>query len=182
MKQKLKQLKEAFKNPPVERLTKIEYRNHFYLIVAYVFAGTMLYREGFWFIVPILLFSSLIAYVNGITAYNKHKVIQQFTPKEKPVDYEKDISPTRRRSKIINYIYGEKVSWGVAMAAVMLSIFVVDPTMSRWKLMIIYPSLIMILYILIYFFLLYWMAYPTYRLRMENLKGGNNDGENKKEG
>lgn len=170
MKQKFKQWKEAVQNPPPVRLASIEYKNHFLLIGAYIFAGIMLYREGLWFIIPILLFSSFISYANGITAYKKHGVIKEFSPVEKPQDYDKDISPSRRRSKIVNYIYGEKTSWGVAVASVLVTLFTVDPTLSRWRLMIIYPSMIISIYIIIYFFFLYWAAHPMYKKRMEGLK------------
>ena len=96
---KLQELKQAIKNPPPERLARIEYRNHFYLIGAYIFAGGFLFRAGFWYIIPIFIFSSLISYSAGMSALMKYRVIKQFVPEVKPKDYEKDISITRRRSK-----------------------------------------------------------------------------------
>ena len=169
---KLQELKQALKNPPPERLARIEYRNHFYLIGAYTFAGVFLFRAGFWFIIPIFIFSSLISYSAGMSALMKYRIIKQFVPEIKPKDYEKDISITRRRSNIVKYIYGDKIGWGIAIASVLMALFIIDPTQSRWVLMILYPGLIGAIYFGMYFGIAYWMAYPIYKIRM---KGGVKD-------
>lgn len=167
---KLEKFKQAIKNPPPERLSGIEYRTHFLMIIAYIFAGVMLFRSGFWFIIPIMAFSIMLSYVNGITAFNKHGVIKQFSKKEHPKDFIKDISPTRRRSKIIGYVYGEKVSWGIAITSVLIALFLIDPTISRWKLMMLYPSVIFLTYMVFYFVIMYWLSLPVYKQKMKRLE------------
>ncbi|KKM60956.1 hypothetical protein LCGC14_1536570 [marine sediment metagenome] len=171
---KLQDAYEAMKNPPPERLARIEYRNQFYLIGAYVFAGTFLIYHGFWYIIPIFLFSSFISYAQGMTSYKKYQVIKQFVPEEKPEEFENEISPTRKRSKIINYVYGRHVSWGLAGTSVVLALFVIDPTQSRWMLMLLYPFVMLSTYFALYFGIMYWIALPIYRSKMKNEKGGKN--------
>ncbi len=167
---KLQQAFEAMKNPPPERLAKIEYRNQFYLIGAYVFAGSFLIYHGFWYIIPIFLFSSFISYAQGMTSYKKYQVIKQFVPEEKPEHFIDDISPTRKRSKIINYVYGKNISWGLAVASVILALFLIDPTQSRWMLMLLYPFVILSTYFALYFGVMYWIALPIYKSKIKGEK------------
>jgi hypothetical protein len=173
-KSKWEEFKEAINNPPPERLAKIEYQSQFLLIGAYLLAGIMfIIKSNYWFIIPIFILSSLISYSQGMSAYNKYKVIKSFIPKETLEEINKDISFTRKRSKIIKLAFGEKVGWITAFTSVLFAVLIIDPTLSRWKLMFAYPIVIITFYFVIYFFILYWIATLKYpELHLAKLKGG----------
>jgi len=44
--------------------------------------------------------------------------------KESIEDFEKDISPTRRRSKIINHVFGSSAKWSSLLVSVVFPLFV----------------------------------------------------------
>lgn len=162
---KLQQIKEAMRNPPAERLAKIEYRSHLYQALGIMFASIVLISKGLWYVIFAFIFGVGISYSQGIKAYQKYKTIMKFKEPEKMEDYEKDISPTRRKSKIIKSVM-PYASWIVIILSVIFPVFIIDPTLSRWILMVIYPLTIILTYIILYFFIAYWIAYPIYKRRI----------------
>ncbi len=166
---KLKQLKEAVKNPPPERLARIEYRSHFLQMLGITAVCTILFAKGFWYIIFAFVFGVGISYSQGITAYKKYKMISSLVEKEKPKDFEKDISFTRRRGKIIKDILGRKASLFSIIISVMLPLFIIDPLSVRWFYNIAYFLMIIFFYVFIYYYICYWIAYPFYKRK---LKGG----------
>ena len=98
---KFQKLKQAIKNPPPERLAKIEYRSHMYQAFGISFVCVMLIFKGFWYIIFAFIFGVGISYSQGMGAYQRYKVIMEIKGEENMEDFEDDISPTRRRSKII---------------------------------------------------------------------------------
>ncbi|KKM90152.1 hypothetical protein LCGC14_1241500 [marine sediment metagenome] len=163
------QIKDSMKDPPPERLARIEYQSHFLQMIGITFVCIFLIYKGFWYIIFALIFGVGISYSQGMNAYKKYNTIKQYTPEMNPRDFENDISPTRRRSNIVKYVYGEKVNWGIAIVSVLMTLFIVDPTIGRLKLSFLYPSLILTLYFGLYFGVAYWFAYPIYKIRV---KGG----------
>lgn len=167
-------IKDSMKDPPPERLARIEYQSHFLQMVGITFVCIFLIYKGFWYIIFALIFGVGISYSQGMTAYKKYRTIKQYAPLINPKDFETDVSPTRRRANIVKYIYGEKINWGIAIASVIATLFIVDPTIARWKLSLLYPFLILAIYFGMYFGVAYWLAYPVYKMRM---KGGSKHGE-----
>ena len=165
---KLEQLKHAMKNPPPERLAKIEYKSHMYQAFGISFVCIILIAKGMWYIIFAFVFGLGISYSQGMTAFQKYNMIMSMIKPEAIEDYEKDISFTRRRSKIIESVMGKKASWVSIIAAVVATVLVVDPTMSRWILMLVYPLCIAFIYIISYFFIAYWMSYLVYKKRIKS--------------
>lgn len=168
-----KNLIEAFKNPPPERLAKIEYQSHFLQALGIIFACSILIYSGFWYIIFALIFGVGISYSQGIAAYNKYKTIMQFKPKENPISFEKEKSPTRRKQKINTYIMGKKAFIICSILSVIITLFIVDPTWNRWILMFIYPITISLIYVFIYYYPLFEISNFFYKRR---LKGGLKNG------
>lgn len=163
---KLTQLKKAMSNPPPERLAKIEYKS--YLLQGLGITGVciMLIIKGYWYIIFALIFGVGVSYTSGITAYRKYNMIRSLQQPERIEEFENDVSPTRRRSKIIDSVMGNFPKWVSITLAVGISLMVIDPTLSRWLLMLLYPLMICFLYVIFYFFIFYWVCYPVYKRRL----------------
>jgi len=167
MKQKFKKLKEAIKNPPPERLAKIEYRSHFMQLLGISAVCILLINKGLWYIIFAFIFGIGVSYSQGMTAFKKYEIISSYKSPESLEDYEKDISPSRRRSKIVESVMGRWAKWISIIVSVVVAVLVIDSSLSRWLLMVFYPITLSVLFIFIYFFILYWITYPIYRRRIK---------------
>jgi len=154
------------KNTPPERLAKIEYKSHLYQAFGISFVCILLISKGLWYIIFAFIFGLGISYSQGITAYQKYRMIMSLKSPERIEDYEKDISPTRRRNKIIKSIF-PPANWFSIISSVIITLLIIDPHYSRWLLMILYPITIGVFYIFFYFFVFYWICYPFYRRRIK---------------
>jgi len=181
---KFQKFKQAIKNPPPERLAAIEYRSHFLQMIGITAVCIMLIVKGLWYIIFAFIFGVGISYSQGMSAYIKYKNIIALVNPEKIEDFEKDISPTRRRNKIIKSVLGLGAGWVSIIFAVALTILIIPPTISRWLLMMAYPLTITLLYVFFYFFIAYWIAYPVYKKRINkcynNVITQKNDKKNNK--
>lgn len=160
---KLKQFKEAISNTPPDRLAKIEYQSHFMQMLGISIVCIILIVKGFWYIIFAFIFGLGISYSQGMTAYAKYKNIRAMLGKVNPKDFEADISPTRRRGKIITHVYGSGAKWISIVVSVLLTVFIIPTDISRWLMSLAYLIAIPGIYILLYFFLFYWFAYPLYK-------------------
>ena len=136
---KLDSLKQALKNPPPERLAAIEFRSHMMQGFGIAFASVLLIIKGLWYIVFEFVFGIGISYSQGMNAYMKWKTLISMKSPEKAIEFELEISPTRRRSKIIKHVFGEKAKYLSMFFAVAASIMLIPIDLSRWLLMLIYP-------------------------------------------
>lgn len=169
---KLKKLKEAIRNPPPERLARIEYRSHALQGIGILFVSVMLIIKGFWYIIFALIFGVGISYSQGIAAYQRYKLIMTF--KDEPT-IENEISPSRKRHMIIKKIFGRKALWIINVISVIFAVSIIDPGSRNiwWKLGFI-PFLLMV-WIVLYYQITYKIAMVFY-----NKKGkGGDDGEKK---
>ncbi len=162
--------KKAIKNPPPDRLAGIEYKSHFMQMVGITFASVFLMWKGFWYIIPAFLFGIGISYSQGMTSYKKYQMIKEFMKPENPKDFDKDISWTRRRSKIVHHVYGSKASWMAAFISVVVPVLLYDFNSSRLFLSIAYPITIIISYFVFHFYLMYWAANYLYKEEMQGKK------------
>ncbi len=170
---RLQTIKQAMRNPPPDRLAKIEYQSHFLQIIGIIAVCVILIYKGFWWIIFALIFGVGVSYAQGVSALQKYKFISEALPKEKPKDFEKDISYTRRRAKIVGHVFGDRAPRVTAIVtSVFFALIFIDPTLSRWKLMLFYPIVILTMYIFLNIFLFYWIAYPMYKRKIQNQKGG----------
>ena len=160
---KLQQVKEAISNTPPDRLAKIEYQSHFMQMLGISIVCIILIIKGLWYIIFAFIFGLGISYSQGMTAYAKYKNIRAMLGKENPKDFEADISPTRRRGKIINHVYGSGAKWISIVVSVLLTVMIIPMDISRWLMSLAYLIAIPGIYILIYFFFFYWFAYPLYK-------------------
>lgn len=166
---KIEEIKQAIKNPPADRLAKIEYQSHALQAIGIIAVCIMLIYKGFWYIIFALIFGVGISYSQGMTAYAKYKAIKSLQPKERLEDYEKDISWTRRRSKIIQSSLGGFAHWVSLIFGVLCAFVLIDPRDSRILLTIYYPITIALGYFIMYFIVSYHIAYPWYKEKIENL-------------
>lgn len=166
---KLQQFKEAVKNPRPDRLAQIEYRSHFMQMLGVSTVCLILILKGLWYIIFAFVFSLGISYSQGMSSYMKYKNIVAIMGKEPIEDYEKDVSPTRKRSKIINHVFGSSAKWASIIVSVLLSFVIIGVERSRLILSLSYPILTTIFFVLFYFFLFYWVANLEYKKEI-NLK------------
>ncbi len=167
----IKKIKEAITNPPIERLTRIEYQSHFLQMIGVLFVCSILIWKGLWYIIFALIFSLGVSYSQGINAYRRYKTIMSFKPKENPKDFLKDISVTRGRGKVIDYIftpYSKFVS--ITLAVIISVIFLQYLFDSRIIMSILIIPLVIFLFLIIHYFLLFYIAYGFYITKSERGK------------
>jgi len=160
---KLQQLKQAIKNPPPERLAKIEYQSHFFHMLGVSVVCLFLILKGFWYIIFAFIFMLGVSYSQGMTAYAKYRAISALLKPESPDDYLNDPSPTRKRTKIINYTFGSLAKWVSITIAVFTSFIFIPITTSRWMMILAYMISIPLFFVLMYFFFFYWIALYYYK-------------------
>ncbi|HEC37463.1 hypothetical protein LCGC14_0476690 [marine sediment metagenome] len=164
---KLQQVKHAMKNPPPERLAKVEYQSHFFQMVGITIVCIILIFKGFWWIIFAFIFGLGVSYSQGMSAYIKYNNIMALLKPQAIEDFEKDISPTRRRSKIINHVFGSSAKWTSLFVSVTIPLFLIKFSESRITFSLAYMLMIGLLYTLIYFFFFYSIAYPIYKKKIK---------------
>lgn len=175
---RFRQFQEAVKSPPPERLASIEYKSHLLQAIGIAFVCGLLIYKGYWYIIFAFIFGIGISYSQGMTAYAKYKMIMSLKAPEDPRYFESDISFTRRRGKIIKYVFGESMKFWIIVASVFFTFGIIPMTLSRWQLMFFYPVTIAISFFFLYYYFSYWFANPIYK---RDMKGGDNNAERKKE-
>jgi len=186
---KWQKFKRAVSNPPPDRLAGIEYRSHFLQGLGISIVCIILLFKGFWYIIFAFIFGVGVSYSQGVSAYQKYKMLKEMQPKEKVQDYHKDISWTRRRDKIIQYHYGSIGKWFAMIVSTLIAYaFLGLGSGARfiwWKLSLFYLGIILVSYFLLYFVLFYHIAYFSYKEKMKdleknNVKGGKKNAEKEK--
>ena len=169
-----KQLKEAMKNPPPERLAKIEYKSAFMHMLGVTIACILLIIKGLWYIVFAFIFSIGMAYSQAMTAYQRYNAIISIQGGKDFTEIENDISPTRRRDSIIKEVVGK---WGDNTSTVIAAAtpYFIIPQLKWYLYSPAYILTLVLVYVLIYYFLLYNICYPIYKDR--TLKGGESSGK-----
>ena len=164
---KYQQFKKALQNPPPERLAKIEYQSHLLQAFGITTVSIILIFKGLWYIIFAFIFAIGINYSQGMSAYNKYNNIMAIITPEKVKDYDKDISPTRRRRKIITHVFGSAAWWSSILLSVAIPLFFVTSIESRWLMSLAYVLMIGLIFVGTYFFLFYWIAYPMYKKELK---------------
>ncbi len=122
----------------------------------------ILITKGFWYIIFAFIFSLGVSYSQGMTAYNKYHNIMGILGKENPKDFQKDPSPSRRRGKIVNHIYGGGAKWSSIIVAVGFTTIIIPADIGRVALSFSYFISISMIYILLYYFVFYKVALGLY--------------------
>ena len=160
-------LKKALQNPPPERLAKIEYQSHLLQAFGITTVSIILIFKGLWYIIFAFIFAIGINYSQGMSAYNKYNNIMAILSPEDPKNYDKDVSPTRRRGKIINHVFGSAAWWSSILLSVAIPLFFVTSIESRWLMSLAYILMIGLIFVITYFFIFYWVAYPMYKKKVK---------------
>ena len=155
---KFKQFKEAVKQPRPDRLAKIEYQSHFFQMLGITIVCVILILRDLWWVIFAFIFGIGISYSGGMSAYIKYQNIKALMGDEDPTKFKDDISPTRRRSKITNYVFGKWATRLSALAAVVWSYLLIGDNYGRLVLSLVYPIVVTGIYILLYFFVFYFFA------------------------
>ncbi len=171
---KWEKLINAVKSPPPERLAAIEYKSHALNILGVFMVSIILIVKGFWYIIFAFIFGTGVSYSQMVGSYQKYLAIKEFNPMKLP-DIDKDLSPTRRRSRRINETLGVNIKWLVSIISVIISLLIINPTNAGWGVKAGYPMLVMFTWIIIYYFPTYWIANLSYN-HNNKLKGGKKNG------
>jgi hypothetical protein len=103
---KFELFKQAIKNPPAHRLAAVEYRSHFLNIIGVLTVCIILLVKGYWYVIFALIFSVGVSYSQGMAALQRYRVLIKFNPPTE-VPIEQDISPTRRKQRYIEKVFGK---------------------------------------------------------------------------
>ncbi len=156
---KLKQIKEAIKQTPPDRLAKIEYQSHFMQILGVALVCGILIWKGFWWIIFAFVFSLGVSLSQGISAYQKYHAIKDIIGDT--YDVKKDKSFTRKRDYIITSVFGRGIKWIALFLSIMISLLFIP--YDTWYFKILFALVTIIIYILVYFYFTFWIAKPMYR-------------------
>ena len=124
---KLEQFKQAIANPPAERLAQIEYQSHFMGIIGTLVVSIILILKGYWYVIFAFIFSIGVSYSQGMTALMRYKMISSLVTPDVITDIENEKSYTRKRSMIINYIFGKHTGKLLIFIIVLVFFFIVEP-------------------------------------------------------
>ncbi|HEC39530.1 hypothetical protein LCGC14_0538160 [marine sediment metagenome] len=160
---KYQEWKTAVKAPPPERLAKVEYQSHFFQMMGISFVCIILLFKGFWYIIFAFIFGLGISYSQGMSAYIKYNNIMALIKPEAVEDYDKDNSPTRRRSKIINHVFGSTAKWISIFISAAVPLFFIQFAESRIAFSFAYVMMMIVIFTLVYFFFFYWVANHFYQ-------------------
>lgn len=164
---KYQQFKEAVRNTPPERLARIEYQSHFFQMMGISIVCIVLIVKGLWWVIFAFIFGLGISYSGGMSAYIKYRNIMALLKPEHFSEYEKDQSPTRKRGKIVDHVFGKGSKWVAIVIAVLGTFIILGDNYSRVTLSLLYPIVSIIFYFAIYFILFYWVAHPIYKKQVE---------------
>lgn len=164
---KIKQFKKAVASTPPDRLAKIEYQSHFFQMLGISIVCVILILRDLWWVIFAFAFGLGISYSQGVSAYIKYQNIKALMADENPSTFKDDISPTRRRSKITDYVFGKWPKRASAISAVLIAYLIIGQDYGRLTLSLVYPIVIAGAYILLYFFIFYWFANPIYKKEMK---------------
>ena len=173
---KLQQFKNNLKSPPPQRLAKVEYQSHIMNIFGVTLTSIILIAKGYWYVIFAFIFSIGSSYTLAMGAYQKYNMIMLALGKPRPESFDSDISPSRRRSNINQFVLGKYAFWISSFYACGITLLIINPigkglswAISHWYLELAMFMMIIAIYIIFYFFILYWICYPIYKKRM---KGG----------
>ena len=169
---KYQEWKEVIKSPPPERLAKVEYQSHLFQAFGITFVSIILIFKGFWYILFAFIFGLGISYSQGMSAYIKYNNIMALIRPEAVEDYDKDNSPTRRRSKIIYHVFSSSAKWASIGASAIIPFFFIGFAQSRIAFSFAYVMMMMVTFVLIYFGFFYWIANYFYKKEV-SLNGHN---------
>ncbi len=159
---KFQQFREAIRNPPPARLAAIEYRSHALNILGVLIVTVILVAKGFWYIIFAFIFSLGVSYANMISSYMKYQALKEVQPLDLP-NLEKDPSPTRRRSRIIEEQFGKSVKWLVSIISVIIAMFFIPFHESiPWYTRTAFGFLVLFIWIILYYFPTFWIAQALY--------------------
>lgn len=170
----MSKLKEAYarmKSPRPEVLAKVEYQSHFLGITGVIATSIVLIYKGYWYVIFAFIFSMGASYAQGMAALQKYRLLVSLQPKEQPEDYLKDISFTRRRGKVISYVFGKKFSWLLSGISIVLTFFILNPVTKPWYYSVYYGILVILVYLFLYLVPTYYLAYILYKRKMKSEKG-----------
>lgn len=159
MTKKWQEIKDRIKNPPADRLAKVEYQSHFLNMIGTTAVCIILLFKGFWYIIFALIFSLGVSYSQGMTAYKKYQMIATMKG-ETPI--EKEISPSRKKDRIIKETIGNKALWISAVFAGLIPALII-PSINKIIYSLSYAFLAIAIFTVIYYFPIYWIANYIYR-------------------
>lgn len=155
------------KNPPPERLARVEYQSHFLNICGVMIVSLILVLKGYWYVTLAFIFSVGVSYSQGMTALQKYRILTETfeepkTIQEQVIDIETEISPMRRRTKTIVLIAGRYYGWLIMILAVSLSAVLINPYRTGLLKQIMFTILILPTYLILYFGVSYTLIKRIY--------------------
>lgn len=172
---KWKEFKEKLKNPRPEVLFKIEYKSYLLGAIGTFLTCAILVALGYWYVIFAFIFNLGISYSAGMRAYKKYKNLIQFMPKENPKDFIGDISPSRRRSKIIEFVFGRWIrTFSIVLSILISGWILLKPILKAQifgRILLSMPFTILTfgIFVFFYFFIVYKLAYPIYRRKVQDV-------------
>lgn len=159
---KFKQLKEAIKNTPPERLAAIEYRSHAFHILGVLIVSVILTLKGFWYILFAFVFTLGVSYSQMVGAFQKWEVIKKFNPENLP-EVTEDPSPTRRRTRIIKDQFGKVIYWMALVSSFVFAYGFINFTTQPWYGQLAYVLLSIFIFVILYYFIIFYFANAMYK-------------------
>lgn len=155
----LKKVSEAIRNPPPERLAKIEYQSHALGILGNLFVCIALIYNGYWYIIFAFIFSVGVSYSQMVQAKQKYNLFMQFKQSNDAInDIIIEKSPTRKKDKMIRLIIGKHTGKALMLSLSLITFYLVYYFSIKWYLQIPMIIGLLVAYLLIYFFIIGYIA------------------------
>lgn len=156
---KFKELKEAIKTTPPDRLAKIEYQSHFMQMLGVSAVCGILIFKGFWWIIFAFVFSLGVSFSQAVSAYQRYNTIINIIGKPK-YNPNKDKSFTRSRNYIIETVYGKTMKWYSLSISVIVTLYLLP--YDTWYFKILFGVGMIVVYVILYYHLIFFFADKLY--------------------
>ena len=141
-------------NPPPEVIANIEVRGHFLNIFGIIIASIVLMIKGYWYVTLAFIFSILVSYSQGMSAYARYKVFKSFLPDETYPLILTDKSFSRRRQRLLKLRYNKFTRFLVLLSCFTIAVYLLGIENKVTYLFTIKTAIVTLLYYLVFQYVL----------------------------
>lgn len=155
---------DAVRNPPPERLHKVNMQSNVFNAIGTIIVASVLIYKGFWWVCLAFIFSLGMSYTGYIQSRNQYKQVinlknqikssgknKEELKDQEVIDILNEKSPTRQKTMKIKFFFGRKLSWILMIISVVVWWIIINPATKDiwWRIAMV--ILIIITYLILYF-------------------------------
>jgi hypothetical protein len=129
---KFQELKEYIKNPQPHVIAQVEYRGHLLNAIGILIVCVILFTKGYWYITLAFIFSVMISWSQGMSAYQRYKVFISLLPDETYEYILQDKSFTRKRERVFRKRYKRYVNFIILLSSFIIMVSLLGLNKITW--------------------------------------------------